>query len=102
MTHSGSGSTGHPLSAGGLYALVCRHTAKAYGLAMSLHDFRRAAATFIAMDAPDMVGLTPGILQHATPETSDRYYNLSRSMSASRRHSETLSALRTRLRQVAR
>ena len=69
---------------------------------MSLHDFRRAAATFIAMEAPDKVGLIPGVLQQQLAETGDRHYNLSRSTSASRRYSATLSALRTRLRPVAR
>ena len=91
------GQHGHPLGEGGLYEAVCRRTTEAYGLAMSPHDFRRAAATFLAMEMPDKVGLTPGILQHTSPETSDRHYNLSRSMSASRRHSATLSALKARL-----
>lgn len=96
------GRHGHPLSEGGLYDVVCRRTREAYGVAMSPHDFRRAAATFLAMESPDKVGLTPGILQHTSPETGDRYYNLSRSMSASRRHSATVSALKTRLQQSAR
>lgn len=96
------GQHGHPLSEGGLYAAVCRRTTEAYGLAMSLHDFRRAAATFLAMESPEKVGLIPGILQHATPETGDRHYNLARSTSASRRHSETLYALKVRLRPAPR
>jgi hypothetical protein len=96
------GQHGHPLSEGGLYAAVWRRTAEEYGLPMSTHDFRRAAATFLAMESPDKVGLTPGVLQHTSPETSARHYNLSRSMSASRRHSATLSALRTRLQPAAR
>ncbi len=57
---------------------------------MGLHDFRRAAATFLAMEAPEKVGLTPGILQHASPEIGDRYYNLARSIKASRRHGGTI------------
>jgi integrase len=96
------GQRGHPLSEGGLYGVVCRRTAKAYGLSMSPHDFRRSAATFLAMDTPDKVGLTSGVLQHSTPETGDRYYNLSRSIEARRRHSEVLSTLRTRLRPAPR
>jgi len=35
-----------------------------------------AAATFLAMDAPEKVGLIPGILQHASPEVSEQHYNL--------------------------
>ena len=52
---------------------------------MGLHDFRRAAATFIAMDAPDKIGLIPGVLQHASPDVSEQHYNLARSVEASRR-----------------
>jgi integrase len=92
------GQHGQPLSEGGLYGAVCRRTAAAYGPPMSPHDFRRAAATFLAMESPDKVGLTPGVLQHTSPETADRHYNLSRSMSASRRLSATLSDLKSRLR----
>jgi integrase len=94
------GQHGHPLSEDGLYDAVRRRTAKAFGTTMALHDFRRSAATFIATEVPEKVGLVPGILQHRSPETADRYYNLARSASASRRHSETLSALKERLRPV--
>ena len=52
---------------------------------MGLHDFRRAAATFLAMDAPDKIGLIPGMLQHASPDVGERIYNLARSVEASRR-----------------
>ena len=83
------GQHGQPLSEGGLYAAICRRTAEEYGGAMSPHDFRRAAATFLAMEAPEKVGLIPGVLQHTSPETGARHYNLSRSTSASRRYSET-------------
>ena len=44
------GQHGQPLSEGGLYAAVCRRTAEEYGLPISPHDFRRAAATFLAME----------------------------------------------------
>lgn len=96
------GQHGHPLGEGGLYDVVRRRTAVAFDRPMSPHDFRRAAATFLAMEAPDKVGLTPGILQHSSPETGDRHYNLSHSVSASRRHSETLAELRARLRSIVR
>jgi integrase len=96
------GQHGYPLGGGGLYNVLSRRTAMAFGDPMSPHDFRRAAATFLAMENPDKVGLTPGVLQHTSPETGSRYYNLSRSMSASRRHSTTLSDIKARLRPSAR
>jgi hypothetical protein len=66
---------------------------------MALHDFRRAAPTFLAMDAPEKIGLVPGILQHANAETGDRYYNLARSSAASKRHVQAVSTVRARLRE---
>ena len=56
-----------------------------FGKDMCLHDFRRAAATFLAMDAPEKIGLIPGVLQHASPDVGDQHYNLARSMQAGRR-----------------
>ena len=91
------GQHGHPLSEDGLYNAVCRRTEAEFGLAMSLHDFRRAAATFTAMNMPEKIGLIPGVLQHSSPETADRFYNLARSVSASRRYGATISELKSRL-----
>jgi len=65
---------------------------------MSLHDFRRAAATFIATDAPGKLGLIPGVLQHASHEVSEQHYNLARSVKASRRFAAHLARARARLR----
>jgi integrase/recombinase XerD len=67
---------------------------------MGLHDFRRAAATFLAMEAPDKIGLIPGILQHASPEVSQRHYNLARSVEASRRVGAHLAKVRARLKPI--
>jgi hypothetical protein len=76
-------------------------TAK-FGKAMGLHDFRRAASTFVAMDAPDKIGLIPGVLQHASPEVNGRHYNLARSMEAAQRFAAHLAMARSRLRPLAR
>jgi hypothetical protein len=64
----------------------------------ALHDFRRAAAIFLAMDAPEKIGLIPGVLQHASPDVSKRHYNLARSMQAGRRFGAHLANARNRLR----
>ena len=68
---------------------------------MGLHDFRRAAATFVAMDAPEKIGLIPGVLQHASPDVSDQHYNLARSMQAGHRFAAHLSKARSKLRSVS-
>jgi hypothetical protein len=80
-----------------IYKIVSARTKSKFGKAMCLHDFRRSAATFLAMDAPEMIGLIPGVLQHA-PDASERHYNLARATLASRRHSDALSRMRSKLR----
>jgi integrase len=93
---------GCPLSPGRIYDMARARVAKKFGKAMSLHDFRRAAATFLAMDAPEMVGLIPGALQHASPDVGERHYNLARSVKASRRFAAHVARTRDRLRPISR
>jgi hypothetical protein len=93
---------GCPLSPGRIYDIVRARTKKKFGKAMGLHDFRRAAATFIAMDAPEMVGLIPGALQHASPDVGERHYNLAGSVKASRRFAAHVARARDRLRPISR
>lgn len=68
---------------------------------MCLHDFRRAASTFLAMEAPEKIGLIPGVLQHASPEVGERHYNLARSVQAGHRFAAHLADARSRLRRLA-
>jgi len=93
---------GCPLSPGRIYDIVRARTMKRFGKAMSLHDFRRAGATFIAMEAPDKVGLIPGALQHASPDIGERHYNLARTVEASRRFAAHVARTRDRLRPISR
>lgn len=81
-----------------LYSIVHRRTYSAFGRAMALHDFRRAAHTYLAMEAPELIGLIPGVLQHASPDVGDQHYNLARSTMASRRYAVHVSKVRERLR----
>jgi integrase/recombinase XerD len=86
------------LTAGRLYAIVRARITARFGKAMCLHDFRRAASTFLAMEAPEKIGLIPGVLQHASPDVSDRHYNLARSVQAGRRFAAHLANAKIRLR----
>jgi integrase/recombinase XerD len=92
---------GAPLIPGRLYDIVRARITTKFAKAMGLHDFRRAAATFLAMDAPEKVGLIPGVLQHASPEVSDRHYNLARSVQAGRRFAAHLAEAKKRLRPLS-
>jgi integrase/recombinase XerD len=89
---------GCPLTACRIYDIAHSRTMAKFGKAMGLHDFRRAAATFLAIDAPDQIGLVPGILQHASLDTGERHYNLAKSVEASRRFASHLAKMRAKLR----
>lgn len=91
---------GCPLIAGRLYDITRARTKANFGKAMGLHDFRRAAATFLAMESPEKVGLIPGVLQHASPEVNERHYNLARSVKAGQRFAVHLAKQRARLRPI--
>ena len=92
---------GRPLGTCQIYKIARTRTLEKFGKAMGLHDFRRAAATFVAMDAPDKIGLIPGVLQHTSPEVSEQHYNLARSMRAGQRFAAHLSKARIKLRSVS-
>jgi hypothetical protein len=89
------------VGAGRLYAIVRARIIAKFGKDMCIHDFRRAAATFLAMDAPEMIGLIPGVLQHASPDPGDRHYNLKRTVQAGRRFAAHLANARNRFRPLA-
>jgi hypothetical protein len=65
---------------------------------MGLHDYRRAAGTFLATDAPEQVGLIPNILQHKSSDIGEQHYNLAGTMQASRRHRHCIVDLKAKLR----
>jgi integrase len=89
-----------PLTGCGIYDIVRARTFAKFGKAMGLHDFRRAAATFIAMEAPDKLSIIPSVLQHTSPEVSEQHYNLARSTEASRRFAAYRSKIRDELRPI--
>ena len=91
---------GGPLGGNQIYSIARQRTLIRFGKAMGLHDFRRAGATFIAMDAPDKIGLIPGALQHASPDVSEQHYNLAQSVGASRRFAAHLVKTRAKLRPI--
>ncbi len=88
---------GCPLNAGRIYDIARAHVQARFGKDMGLHDFRRAGASFLAIEAPEQVDLIPSILQHASPEVGERHYNLAGSMQASRRYGQHIAKLRQKL-----
>ena len=92
---------GGRVGGGGIYAIVRKRILDRFGKSMGLHDVRRAAATYIAMDMPDKVGLIPGVLQHANPEVGEQHNNLANAMTASVRYADTLASIKDSLRAKA-
>jgi hypothetical protein len=92
---------GRPLLGGRLYDIARARVMAKFGKDMCLHDFRRAASTFLAMDAPEKIGLIPGVLQHVSPDVSEQHYNLARSIQAGQRFAAHLANVRNRLRLLA-
>jgi integrase/recombinase XerD len=73
---------------------IRRNTKEAFGAGIGPHMFRDAAATAIAIYAPEHVLIIKVILGHATIETAEKFYNLAGSLEAGRRHHETIAELR--------
>ena len=90
-----------PISAGRLYDIARARVYAKFGKDMGLHDFRRSAAIHLAMDAPDKIGLIPGMMQHTSPKISEQQYNLARGIKASQRFAASRAHLKAKLRQLA-
>ncbi len=53
------------------------------------------------MDAPEQIGLIPGVLQHASAEIGERHYNLANAIKASQRFAQHRSSTKDWLRLLA-
>jgi len=77
-------------------------TERWFGRRMSPYLFRHAAATTVAIEAPEHVRLVAGLLGHSTLATSERFSNKARAIEAARGHHLGLERLRRRLRTTCR
>jgi integrase len=87
---------GSPLTGDGIYQVVRYYTGERFGKRMGLHDMRRSAATFLALEAPEKVGLIAPLLQHTNADISERHYNLAGMARASSRYLRAIAASRAR------
>jgi len=85
---------GSKLSAGTIEKLIGKHTHERFGHSINPHLFRDAAATSIAIEDPDHVGIVTAILGHSTFRTSERYYNQATSLEAARRFQAAIETFR--------
>ena len=87
---------GSPLTGDAIYQVMRYYSGERFGKRMGLHDMRRSAATFLAIETPENVGLIPALLQHTNADISDRHYNLAGMAGASRRYTKAIAARRAK------
>ena len=90
-------TTGEQMSEAVLAHRIKKRTRDEFGTAINPHAFRHLVATTIATYDPENATGIAAILGHASLETSERYYNLAKSVHASERFNETITDLRRRL-----
>jgi integrase len=69
-------------------------TRAAFDRRVNVHLFRDCAATSIAIEDPDHVGVIPAVLAHASHRTSEKHYNQARALDAARRYQKVIRKLR--------
>jgi integrase len=85
---------GSPMTEIAIYFRIRQATRDKFGRAINPHLFRDAAATSIAVEAPESAHITRSILSHGTLRTSEQYYNHAQSLEASRRYQQRILELR--------
>jgi integrase/recombinase XerD len=78
-----------------IYFRVREVTKREFGVARNPHSFRDGVPTSLAIDDPKHVGAASAILGHSDPRTTERHYNLAKSMEAVRSHQENIRRLRS-------
>lgn len=85
---------GTGMSEGTIYARLVKLTREKFGKGVNTHLFRDIAATSIAIHDPKHVRSSMAVLGHSRFETTEQHYILASSLEASKRHQETILALR--------
>lgn len=86
-------SEGRRLDEGSLRIAVRKRTKDAFGIDMTPHLFRDVAVTATVRHSPEAALMTRDILGHATITTTERHYNQSLMIDASRQHSDLIEHL---------
>jgi integrase/recombinase XerD len=84
---------GGRLGAGRIEKVVQLRTDDAGLPPMSPHAFRHCAATAVAIHRPELVDIIPGVLNHSTRATNEKFYNMAGMLEASRAHSALVEEL---------
>ncbi len=88
-TRTGGGLSPHTMN-----LRVCEHTQRAFGRPVNMHLFRDCAATSIAIRDAKHVRIAATILGHRSFSTTERHYNLARSLEAASDYHQLLEQIR--------
>jgi len=88
---------GKPMRSKNMHAAITRTTERAFGTAINPHLFRDCAATFVALEDPDHVGIAAPILGHIDPRATEKHYIQANQIVAGRRIRQSVAVLRKRL-----
>lgn len=91
------GIGGEPLDAGTILRITSTLTSRHLGRAVSPHLFRDCAATSVAIEDADHIGMAHKVLAHTSQATTQKHYILASTLSASRRHVGSVLSLREQL-----
>ena len=73
-----------------IYDRVRLRTNEEFGKPMSIHNFRHAAATTMAIADPEHVRIAAPLLGHRTFSTTEQYYQQAQTLEAHREYVETI------------
>ena len=77
-----------------IWDLIKSHTKERFGFPITPHGFRYCAATSIATEIPEHVGIVQPVLGHADAATGERFYNQARSFEVASRFQAGIESLR--------
>lgn len=88
------GRRGRRMPADDISIRVTRTMREHFGKDLSPHLFRDCAATEVALERPELIGMTKHLLGHMTLASSQKFYNQATSFTAYSRHAEVIRKLR--------
>lgn len=82
--------------------MICKRTKAAFGVSINPHLFRDCAATTVAIEDPEHIGIATCLLGHADIRTTQRFYNQASALQASGVYQDIIEKARATLRPTKR
>lgn len=82
--------------------MICKRTKEAFGVSINPHLFRDCAATTVAIEDPEHIGIAACLLGHADIRTTQRFYNQASALQASGVYQDIIEKARATLRPTKR